>query len=185
MQRLEAADNLDLILAVGEELADLCIVIHFTERLAFFLWLRIAGDTTTYETDGALGLGKDVVRGSCYGSFAIFLVTLFVCAQKFDTLHHKDLLDLLKVEHVQILDGGISLSRIQLELHGGLGNFLHPLLFEYSDATVPHLQSKLLHQVLQVLKQHVFLDLKIHKSVNVILALYHEELDMAPHVDGL
>lgn len=59
------------------------------------------------------------------------------------------------------------------------------LLFEDSHAAVPHLQGQLLEEHLEVAQVHVPFNLEVHYSIDVVLALKHEELDMAPHVDRL
>ena len=56
------------------------------------------------------------------------------------------------------------------------------LLFEDSHAAVPHLQCQLLEKHLEVSQDHVPFDLEVHHSIDVVLALKHEELDVAPHV---
>ena len=59
------------------------------------------------------------------------------------------------------------------------------LLLEDSHAAVPHLQGQLLEEHLEVAQVHVPFNLEVHYSIDVVLALKHEELDMAPHVDRL
>ena len=63
-----------------------------------------------------------------------------------------------------------------------LDDLPHPLVLKDSYTPVPHLQSQLLKQVLKVAQDHIFVDLEVHERIDVILALHHEQLDMAPHV---
>ena len=57
-----------------------------------------------------------------------------------------------------------------------------PLLLEDSHTTVPHLQGQLLLEHLEVAQDHVPIDLQVHHCVDIVLALAHVELDVAPHV---
>ena len=47
------------------------------------------------------------------------------------------------------------------------------------------MQGQLLEEHLEVAQVHVPFNLEVHHSIDVVLALKHEELDMAPHVDRL
>ena len=70
-----------------------------------------------------------------------------------------------------------------LEGLGHLKDGLLPLLVENCHTSVPHLEGQLLEQHLKVLHYHVPVNLQVHQSINIVLALNHEELDMTPHIN--
>ena len=47
---------------------------------------------------------------------------------------------------------------------------------------IPHLECKLLDQVVEVISDHQFIDLQVHFCINYVAVLYHLELDSDPDV---
>ena len=102
-----------------------------------------------------------------------------------DFLHDEYILNGLNLENRQVLDFIVDFRCVQFESLRLLGNLAHPLVFKDSHTTVPHLQGKLLQEALEITQDHVFINFKVHKRINIILALNHEQLDMAPHIHRL